>query len=447
MSKNKIGLYWFTNDLRVQDNPLLLKASREVDALICIYVMPAFTRYLQHYSQETQFGPVKAHFIKECLIDLNHSLSNFGQCLLIVDAEPMKVLEEQITHHQVTHLYCDTFAGTEEQSVLEHLTSRHSDLQVTQLNTRMLFNAEQLPFEIQELPVTFTQFRKKVENIDIRFLEQSLTQLPPPVSLSHVHRPLHLSSPHKDRLFKGGESAGHLHCEDYFSNHFASQYKATRNALDEPNASTRFSPWLALGCISPHRVLTMLQSYESRMGANDSTYWIFFELLWREYFYWNARKIGRRLFHCCGESKTPPLTRFCSQRFKQWKQGTTPFAIVNACMNQLKQTGYISNRGRQLVASCLIHELSIDWRYGAAYFESQLIDYDTASNWGNWQYIAGVGCDPRGGRKFDLIKQTQIYDPESTFITKWQGRVPPPYRATNELALPVSLINDIQGGR
>ena len=78
--------------------------------------------------------------------------------------------------------------------------------------------------------------------------------------------------------------------------------------------------------------------------------------------------------------------------------------------------------GRQLVASCLVNELACDWRYGAAYFERQLLDYDVSSNWGNWQYIAGVGADPRGGRHFNLDKQQQIYDPNEAFIQRWGGR-------------------------
>ena len=90
-------------------------------------------------------------------------------------------------------------------------------------------------------------------------------------------------------------------------------------------------------------------------------------------------------------------------------------------MKQLNSTGYMSNRGRQLVASCFVHELSLDWRYGAAFMEQQLIDYDIASNWGNWQYLAGVGADPRGHRRFDLAKQTKIYDPKQEFIKRWGG--------------------------
>jgi deoxyribodipyrimidine photo-lyase len=88
-------------------------------------------------------------------------------------------------------------------------------------------------------------------------------------------------------------------------------------------------------------------------------------------------------------------------------------------MNQLKETGYMSNRGRQLVASCFVHELNLDWRYGASYMESQLIDYDVGSNWGNWQYLAGVGADPRGHRRFNLDKQASVYDPDGEFVAKW----------------------------
>lgn len=88
-------------------------------------------------------------------------------------------------------------------------------------------------------------------------------------------------------------------------------------------------------------------------------------------------------------------------------------------MKQLAATGFMSNRGRQLVASCFVHELELDWRWGASYFEQELIDFDVASNYGNWQYLAGVGSDPRGHRQFNLSKQTSTYDPQYKFINSW----------------------------
>jgi deoxyribodipyrimidine photo-lyase len=187
------------------------------------------------------------------------------------------------------------------------------------------------------------------------------------------------------------------------------------------STSTKFSPWLANGSISPRFLLQALRNYEHENGGNDSTYWIYFELLWREYFQWYADHFQQRLFSFKGTNSRKPLTSFYPQRFKQWVNGTTPWAIVNACMKELQHTGYLSNRGRQLVASCLVNELALDWRCGAAYFEQQLLDYDVGSNWGNWQYIAGVGPDPRGGRHFNLAKQAQIYDPQGDYRQQWLG--------------------------
>jgi len=94
---------------------------------------------------------------------------------------------------------------------------------------------------------------------------------------------------------------------------------------------------------------------------------------------------------------------------------------VNALMHQLVATGWMTNRGRQIAASYLVNELNHDWRYGAAFFEKHLIDYDVGSNYGNWQYIAGVGTDPRGGRHFNIDKQAAQYDPDGHFTTKWDG--------------------------
>jgi deoxyribodipyrimidine photo-lyase len=171
--------------------------------------------------------------------------------------------------------------------------------------------------------------------------------------------------------------------------------------------------------LSARRALAELRRYEAANGANDSSYWLFVELLWREYFQWIAEQLGDKLFALKGINDNGGFQCFYPERFEKWCQGTTPYPLVNACMRELKQTGFLSNRGRQIVASCLVNELALDWRYGAAWFENQLCDYDVASNWGNWQYIAGVGVDPRGGRHFNLQKQTEMYDPKHEYIERW----------------------------
>ena len=296
---------------------------------------------------------------------------------------------------------------------------------------------DKLPLE--SLPKSFTQFRKKIESdYDLLHAEKDIAIYPTPETLA----PLPDNMQSRDEYFfesqlssetevnktlkqtsnfTGGESNGLKHLDAYFCSDAPSTYKTTRNALDEWAHSTKFSAWLANGSLSVNTILNRLRRYERDIIGNDSTYWIWFELLWREYFYWYAVTHQQKLFWFKGIAQHAPSTQLDENLLEDWKNGTTQYPIVNACMNQLNATGYMSNRGRQLVASCFIHELGLDWRYGAAYFEQHLVDYDVGSNWGNWQYLAGVGADPRGCRQFNLDKQTQQYDPNGEFIREWQG--------------------------
>lgn len=419
MLRKRIGLYCFTNDLRLSDNPLLVRASKEVDSLICVYCIPQLTRFLKRYSSQSQWSSARTRFLNQSLLSLAHSLDEIGQRLFVFDSSMETTLSTLISEHEVSDLYCNQFAGSDEHHVIEQLSQNFTDLVIHQSSGSHLFIEEQLPFKLNDLPKTFTRFRKLVEGLGLRELAE-LQILPPPIS--NISRGIEISEEetHNTVEFFGGEVCGRDHCMRYFSSKRASEYKLTRNGLDGPNYSTKFSPWLAHGCLSPRQVMERLHEYEQKNGANESTYWIFFELLWREFFYWYARKWGKKLFFYSGiKASSKPTVTPAPTLFSNWISGKTDFPIVNACMNQLRLTGFMSNRGRQLVASCLIHELGLDWRCGAAYFETQLIDYDVGSNWGNWQYLAGVGADSQPMRKFNLCKQTEIYDPQGEFIAKW----------------------------
>lgn len=151
-----------------------------------------------------------------------------------------------------------------------------------------------------------------------------------------------------------------------------------------------------MGCLSPREVYHEVKKYEAEYGANKSTYWMIFELLWRDYFRFMMKKHREKLFLKQGIKKQAPSDQtHNAQALQQWINGETGQDFIDANMRELKLTGFMSNRGRQNVASYLCHDLHVDWRYGAAYFEEMLIDYDASSNWGNWAYVAGVGNDPR----------------------------------------------------
>jgi deoxyribodipyrimidine photo-lyase len=429
----KVGLFWFNHDLRMDDNAALVLAAAEVDKLICLYCADT-TNTGPGWQQPAKLSPRRREFLFESLQDLETQLSQYGQKLVVRIQPPLEAIAQLITVHNVSHLYSSNHVGSYENRIWNTLRKRYPMLEFTQSHTHTLFAPSQLPFTVDKLPASFSKFRRLIEKMDLDSVISAPLdapeKLPPPALVADIawqplwrdHYSSNLDGDDSPALFKGGASAGEEHLKGYFAKDLASSYKQTRNGLDGMDYSTKFSPWLANGTLSPRRIVQQLQEYEARAGANDSTYWIFFELLWREYFQWYGHRHQQQLYAFTGIAQSAPTTSFYPERFKKWCAGNTPYAIINACMKQLNTTGYLSNRGRQLVASCFVHELGLDWRHGAAYMEQQLVDYDVASNWGNWQYLAGVGADPRGHRRFDLKKQAQIYDPKNQFVQRWAGK-------------------------
>ncbi|KGK41341.1 FAD-binding protein [Nitrincola sp. A-D6] len=413
-------LYWLTQDLRLVDNLALHHAAVNCDRLIIVYALSpnefAANRYSLNGMSDNRW-----RFLYQGLSNLQVQLASLGQQLILRFEQPVSALSKFIQEYKVTQVVASEQVGWYERQDWKTLQQQFPAVSFNLFNTHRLFELDQLPFDLEHLPENFSAFRKQVAHLKIDQPLAPITALPPCPAIQAAwpnNLPTVIS---KTSEFQGGEAAAQQQLNEYFHSQWPGQYKVYRNALDGWQHSTKFSAWLAQGSLSAKRIIQQLRSYESQHGANESTYWIYFELLWREYFQLYALKHGRALFHYRGIQTRNPLTSFYPQRFRAWCEGNTPFPLVNACMKQLNTTGFMSNRGRQIAASCLVNELQLDWRYGAAYFEQQLIDYDVASNWGNWQYLAGVGADPRGKRHFNLQKQTAEYDPEGIFIERWQG--------------------------
>ena len=416
----KKGIFWFTTDLRLDDNRALTQAASLMDQLTLVYC-PEDPERLSSFQIGPSISVNRQQFLNNSIRDLHDSLVPLGQHIIICQ-QPEKNLSQIIENYGITHVFRSLGQHTLDSKSWDCLNIKYPSVEFCESGGNRLFNEQQFPFDLGNLPTSFSKFRRKVEKIEILAPQSAVAKLPPPI-IDPIEWPqaFYTSDNPTQMNFVGGQTAGSLHLEKYFQTSLASTYKKTRNGLDGMNYSTKFSPWLASGCISVRLIVQRLKQYESEVIANDSTYWIYFELLWREYFQWYGEHFAKKMTEFSGIKDQAPNTSFYPERFQKWCQGNTPYPIVNACMKQLNATGYMSNRGRQLVASCFVHELSLDWRYGAAYMEQQLIDFDLGSNWGNWQYLAGVGADPRGHRQFDLNKQTHIYDPEHQFIDRWQG--------------------------
>jgi len=224
--------------------------------------------------------------------------------------------------------------------------------------------------------------------------------------------------------YRGGESEAIRRVNHFlWEKRLIDTYKETRNGLLGMDYSSKFSPWLSMGNVSPRWLFHEIKKYERTVNENQSTYWMFFELLWRDYFRWVTVKHGNKIFHLEGMK---PYNKYDKKvwgedrkTFDAWAQGRTGYSFIDANMIEMNATGFMSNRGRQNVASFLTKDLHLDWRLGAEYFEYQLIDHDVYSNYGNWTYVAGVGNDPREDRYFNIIKQGLVYDADGAYVSHW----------------------------
>ncbi len=426
----RTSIVWFKTDLRLYDNETLIKAIAQSDEIIPVYCFDAAEFVITEFGfQKT--GSFRAQFLLESLIDLDKNLRAIGSGLLILKGNPEVEIPKIVQEYKATKVFSKKEVSYEENQteikVREELFKLKCELKT--FSTSTLYHAEDLSFSIKDIPDVFSNFRKKTEKdaiIRVSFEEPTELKSPEikPINLPTLQE-LGIDFITIDSRavlkFKGGETeAIHRLNHYFFETKCISQYKETRNGLVGADYSSKFSVWLGLGCISPRFIHNELKKYEEEFGANESTYWLVFELLWRDYFRFMMKKYNVKFFQQAGiQNKGIPVNQHNTQQLQKWINGETGVDFVDANMIELKLSGFMSNRGRQNVASYFCNDLKLDWRYGAAYFEQQLIDYDVCSNWGNWAYLAGVGNDPRGNRYFNIEKQASDYDKDKKYRNLW----------------------------
>jgi deoxyribodipyrimidine photo-lyase len=265
-----------------------------------------------------------------------------------------------------------------------------------------LFHVNDLPFSHTQTPDVYTQFRKKCEKSLVRQLFETpksiktldgwVTKIPAIEVLGFENPPI---SDKSVLPFKGGEEEACKRLQHYFwESKKISAYKKTRNSLLGADYASKFSHWLAQGCISPRSLYYEVQKYEKEITKNQSTYWLVFELIWRDYFRYVAVKYGDRLLYDGGIHDEKMEWEPNDEYLQAWKSGETGIPFIDANMKELNQTGFMINWGRQNVAIFLVKDLKEDLRKRAAYFEQQIIYYNVTSNWGNWIYVSGVEVTP-----------------------------------------------------
>ena len=426
--RQKTSIVWFTDNLRVQDNNALYNAMNSSTRIIGVYFLSP------EMFKKTQFGYKKtekfrAKFLLQTLKDLKSGLNELNIRLLVYNSSVENQIDKLIKKYDVTAIYHQKEWTDEEVKKINLLKkSLPINVSIHECYDQFLFHPDDVTVHYKETPGVFTQFRKQ--------LEKKISVRP----LVHVHSQeitskieMDFELPTLEQLgfedfeidsrtafpFKGGFiSAGERLNNYFFKTKSLGIYKKTRNGLMGENYSSKFSPWLANGSLSARQIYWKVKEFEDEFYANQSTYWLVFELIWRDFFKFISMKHGNSIFKLEGILNANYNWSENSKFINEWTDGRTADDFVNANMIELKNTGWMSNRGRQNVASYLAKNLKIDWRIGAAYFESMLLDYDVHSNYGNWMYVSGVGNDPRD-RIFNLKRQAEIYDSNKRFRKYW----------------------------
>src|SRR3990167_1317500 len=370
MSKflHKTAVVWFRNDLRLHDNISLSRAIESAETIIPVYVFDERFQTAHSYSRIGSFpraGLKRLRFVLESVEDLKNSLISVGSDLLVVVGHTEQEIEKVVNETGATLVVGHKEVTSEEIGIEKKLFKKYNNSNVLLefLWDNTMYHLDDLPFTLKNIPNIYTSFRKQVESkSQVRAPLPTPTALPPftlknikpfptLIDLGITEEEINNEIPNKSELqFKGGEKAGLQRMQDYFfTNNCLREYKETRNWLLGANYSSEFSSWLAYGCLSPRTIYANVKKYESQVVENQSTYWMLFELLWRDYFKFWVYKVGNTVFQLEGPNNRKDLKwKKDADLFHAWASGTTGFPFIDACMRELNATGFMSNRGRQI---------------------------------------------------------------------------------------------------
>ena len=420
------NLVWFRSNLRVEDNTSLSRAIKDSSRVIgYINIDPAIFELSDYGFKKTE--KFRTKFLLESIQDLKKQLNGINISLIITNQDFETSINSIIEKYNIRSIYMQK-EWTRDELAEEKQIPKHINL-IKDFD-QFLYSPESVKEVYENIPRGFSNFRKKCEKyLNIEYPLQIPKPLDKKNNIDDVYSIPTLNDlgfeefrVHKNSVFKfiGGETSAKERVYEYFfENKRISKYKLTRNGLLGKDYSSKLSSWLANGSISVRYVYMQIKKYEEEIEKNESTYWLFFELIWRDFFKYVSMQHKDKFFSksgIYGDSKNWSNNK---ELINRWINGETNEPFVNANMKELSQTGFMSNRGRQNVANYLTKELKIDWRIGAEYFESLLIDYDVHSNYGNWLYNAGIGNDSMPFRKFNPKLQSERYDPNKEYEKLW----------------------------
>lgn len=410
--KSKRIIVWFRNDLRLHDNEMLVEAIAKSEAILPVYFFDP-----RHFDQLSfhQSSVLRTNFLLESVAQLRQSFQKLGGDLLIIHGLPEDHIAELVEQYSIAEVYHHREVAPAETRVSANVEDRLWKIEVNLKHFigHTLYNKEDLPFPIKDIPDVFTQFRKKTERdaiVKSCFDAPEAISFVPDVewgqlpSLSDLYAGQYPVIEDGAVRLRGGEQEGLQHLADLLRPDSSIYIKVSTRNSDPSGYISELSPWLSLGCLSPRMVYWTIKAAEERYGNNPNFTNLLLGLFKRDYFRFMFKKHGASYLENTVSKEDTTL----DSSFEQWKRGETGNVQVDAYMKLLADTGYLPSYGRVLAATFLVHVIKTDWMKGAAYFEAQLVDYTASSNWGNWKCIADSVSGMKSKNGFDVDKYLKI---------------------------------------
>jgi len=395
-----MNIFLHRDDLRINDNKGLKKASEEAKTL------PV---YIEDPRISERMGRNKKAFREKALEKLDQKYREKGSCLVYREGKTAEKLKELSDHYSIDKIYFNRSYTPVKRRIESEI--KEIGLNYESFKDRLIVEPKELSKEFD----TFSPFYREWKNVD----KDSTFERPE--NLVEVDEERFVSRADCDiDLPDGCEESAVEKWRDFKDNRLKS-YKDRRDEVDSPEAVSRLSMYYSSGILGLRKVLDDIErlieeSDDSDKIKNYAKYRN--ELAWREFFYqmlWHNPETVQENYR---DFENEIQWRNDSEELEAWKKGKTGVPFVDAGIRELKNTGYMHNRTRQNVASFLTKHLMIDWRKGAEFFRKHLIDHDTASNIGGWQWSASTGTDSVSIRIFNPVKQGRRYDKHAEYIKR-----------------------------
>ena len=412
----KVSLFWFRRDLRLEDNKALNAALNSGNIVLPLFIFD------QEILNKLEVNDARVAFIHQCLESINRKLTALRSGLSVYTGRPSDVFQKLLVEFDLEAVYTNADYepyALKRDSEIANLLGKHN-IPLKTFKDQVIFEPNEVLKGDGQPYLVYTPYMKSWRaklaqtaiTIDSEFKGDNLIRREtfPWISLSEL----------------GFEKSAIAVQNADLSSSLIDNYQANRNTPSKSGTS-RLGPHLRFGTVSIRKMVML------GLESKDDTF--LKELVWREFFMQILFHFPHSSTQCFKPQYDRIEWRNNPEEFQKWCEGQTGYPLVDAGMSELNTTGFMHNRVRMLVGSFLCKHLLIDWRLGEAYFANKLLDYEMSSNVGNWQWVAGCGVDAAPYfRIFNPHTQIDKFDPKHQYIKKWVPEL-------NELTYPLPMVD------